>query len=221
MENFFKLKFKNKKSVTGFTLVEMLVATTIFSIIVLGSISILGTAQKSYTRVSGNRQGIDNINMVMDVMVREMKFGSNYRCANTIGNFRDNTGVYSSLSPLGYDSVTCNAISFIPQGEPTKRIVYYFDSNPLRNSINQATYVQSGSLYTLLQDIPLTATGFKISYLNFRILGSNSGDFLQPKVEIRTSGVISTTKSKTGQVYSTNITSQTIVTQRILDNYIP
>ena len=123
------LKFNIEK---GFTLIELLVATSIFSIVAVGAISILLGSQTAYKRISNNRMAIDNINLVLDSMSREIKFGSNYGCINTSGNFflSSNYPSFDSSTIFG-DSVdtNCNALVFTPQGASSTRIVYYLDKD--------------------------------------------------------------------------------------------
>ncbi|MEX0910385.1 MAG: type II secretion system protein [Candidatus Paceibacterota bacterium] len=69
-----KLILKNK----GFTLIEMMVAVTIFSIVTLivsGAFIVLADI---YRKVQSNRAVIDNLNLAMDTMTLQMREGKNY-----------------------------------------------------------------------------------------------------------------------------------------------
>ena len=226
MKNFYL-----KKEYKGFTLMELLVATSIFAIVAVGGLSILLSSQRAYKRISSNRVAVDNINMLMDTLSREIKFGSNYGCVNnsTEGSFNrvsntkynilydNNTDLYNNT--LG----TCNAIAFTPQGTSSLKIVYYY--NISSSSINQVSYQRVGltSRYNKINssDISLTSTGFIIDKFWFKVSGINrpTNDFIQPKVELYTSGIIDIIKGSKGETVSTTtVFLQTSITQRSIDN---
>ncbi|MDQ5889529.1 MAG: hypothetical protein QG609_22 [Patescibacteria group bacterium] len=67
---------KNKKR--GFTLIEMMVSVTIFSIVTLivsGAFIVLADI---YRQIQSNRAVIDNLNLAMDTMTLQMREGKNY-----------------------------------------------------------------------------------------------------------------------------------------------
>lgn len=218
----------NYKNTKGFTLVELLVATTIFTIVAVGGLSILLTSQKVYSRISSNRVAIDNVNMAIDTITREVKFGSRYGCVNSAvdGGFnRVNNTFYASfdLSKLVSDS-DCNAIAFTPQDDKSKKIVYYF--NIASSSINQATYnvLNYGTPlenYILEKDMLITAQDFKISDFLMNVAGVESvaqEDYFQPRVDFSISGVITSSRNSQGYISTSTLTIYTSISQRSLDN---
>ena len=222
MKNIF-LKNNNPK---GFTLIELLVATTIFTIIAVGGISILLSAQRAYKRLSENRIAIDNINLVLNNMSREIKFGTDYRCgnSNTTQDFT-NTSLYSYLTIANIDSLStlpnnfCNAIIFTPQDSTTTRIVYYFKRSNM--SINEADYVLNNdqSTFNKKLDIVMTSSDFSINDFNASISGVGNNDNLQPKVTILISGLIDINRnSQSGTVATSSFAVEQVVSQRTLDN---
>jgi prepilin-type N-terminal cleavage/methylation domain-containing protein len=75
MKYFFN-KIKNQKS--GFTLIELMVATSIFMMIMLmamGSIVVSGNASK---RTQKLRYAMDNVNFALESMTRSIRMGTNY-----------------------------------------------------------------------------------------------------------------------------------------------
>ncbi|MEA4910520.1 hypothetical protein SDC9_08000 [bioreactor metagenome] len=222
-----KKYFLNKniiKNLPGYTLVELLVATTVFTIVTIGAFTVLFAAQNGYDRVSGSRITTDNINLVLDTMSREIKFGSEYKCANYTGNFPA-TSNYTTLNSL-FDnsdiSGKCNAFAFIPQGWPNKRIVYYY--NITNSTVNQLEYTRANATApftrdTTFGDVPLTSTGFKVDSFNFNLKGVSANDYLQAKVILNITGIIDYSIKKNGAVIkTTDFSAQTAITQRLLDN---
>lgn len=209
---------KNKKYKTGFTLVEVLVATTIFSIVALAAIAIISAANASYKRISSNRIAMDNVNIAITTISNEIKFGNTYRCVNTNDNYKDNNN-YNNFSD-SYSlssSLSCNALAFIPEGEINKRIVYYF--NTASSSINEIDYKESSGSYILERDQALTSSSFKVNRFSFDdISGNDTNDYLQPKLNLFISGMVELSDDSTKNVSTTSVAIQTTIAQRVLDN---
>jgi len=74
-----KTKFLHKrKTAAGFTLIEMMVAVSIFAIVAMitsGSFIIMADL---YRKVQTNRAVIDNLNLAMDTMALQIREGRNY-----------------------------------------------------------------------------------------------------------------------------------------------
>lgn len=228
MNNFLKIK---KSTQEGFTLIELLVATSLFAIVAVGGLSILLTGERVYKRISSNRVAIDNVNMAIDTITREIKFGSRYGCVNTvtdgswnkIGNTNYNSFDSSKLESNSNNS--CNAVAFTPQGDNTKKIVYYLDV--ASSTINEATYDATGSIdnqsFSLSQDIPVTSRDFVINDFRMNVLGikyvsDTNGDYLQPRIDFSISGVVVTVKDSDGNMATSSVVLQSSISQRNLDN---
>ncbi|MEI6352861.1 MAG: type II secretion system protein [Candidatus Nomurabacteria bacterium] len=220
--------FKNK-NLKGFTLIELLVATSLFAIIAISGVSVLLSAQRTYKRLSNNRVVIDNVNLVLSNISREIKFGTDYNCINPASansDFKHNTNNYYSSFPISLPSGSntfCNAIAFTPQGATTSKIVYYYNS--ASSSINEADYDSNGGgSYGLVKDIPMNSSDFNISNFSLNMsgvgkIGNNPGDdFLQPKVNILISGIIPLGKDNLGKDSVSTFSVQDTVSQRVLDN---
>lgn len=80
----FRILNKNKNSEKGFTLIEIMVASTLFvtvMLIISGSIvSVFSANQKSKTL----RSVMDNLNLTMESMTRTIRFGRNYNCGSVL-----------------------------------------------------------------------------------------------------------------------------------------
>lgn len=217
MKNIFK-----KNNLEGFTLMELLVSTALFVVIAVGSLSILLSSRKAYKRISSNRLTMDNINMVVDLMTREIKFGNKYGCVNTSldGNFnRIDNPKYNSISIidlLSNSTGNCNAIAFTPQGTSTLKVVYYY--NVASSSINQVSFSGSGVFFRVPNsDVSLTSEEFAIDKLWFNVFGALASENLQPRVDLFISGVVSLPSGQAGgSKASTTLFIESSVTQRII-----
>lgn len=175
----------------GFTLVELMVAVTIFSVVMVISMgSIIGVFdanQKSKTL----RSVMDNLNIAMESMTRTIRFGTNYHCGTSLP-----LTVPLDCGGAGNSDLTVRA----QNGAQTS---YSLVNGRIMRTIGANTY-------------GLTSPDVTITTLNFRVFGAppyaGGTNLLQPQVIIVVSGYVGT-KATTQSTF----TLQTTVSQRILD----
>lgn len=200
-----RFSFTNSSSVVkksrGFTLVELLVALGIFSIIItisLGSIlSIIDAGRKSQSLNSV----MTNLNFTMDVMSREIKFGKHYYCGIDISIphvlSQDCTG---AVIPPG------NSITFTT----SDGIDTIYRLNTVTNQVEKS--VDHGLTY-----IGVTSPEINVQQLSFYIFGttpfSPTNDTSQPRVFIIIRGFAGTKVSS-----QSTFIIQTVLSQRSLDS---
>lgn len=234
--NFMKININTNKNQKAFTLIEVLVATSLFVIVAVQGLTVLMNAQKVYKRISSNRIVMDNINLVLDTITRELKFGYEYGCVNSVStidviagqdtsfNRSNNTQYTTNISKSDFHNDitnTCDAVIFTPQDNKDKKVVFYFDR--VEKSIRQISYdIDSGSnTFTPNSetDMRLTSKEFQIDSFWFKVRGISNTDTIQPRIEIYISGIVdSYLNIATGQTNKTSIFLQSSITQRILDN---
>jgi len=194
-----QIQQKNK----GFTLIEMLVALSLFTIvmtIVVGSLLVLIDGNR---QLQGEQSVMTNLSFAMDSMTREIRTGKNYYCASSFG---------SQLAPDANQNCVAgnNGISFIEAGGSITgatdgRIAYYFDSG------NKTLMRKVGN--AIAQSI--VSNGISIDEAKFFVTGSDNfnqtSDVNQPAVTI----IIKA--SETGIVGEKPYILQTTITQRELD----
>lgn len=225
-----KFLLKNKivnQDLKAFTLIEVLVATTLFVVVAVGGLSVLLSSQRAYQRISSNRVAMDNINLVMDTMTREIKFGTGYGCLNfsANGSFKGGSGesqyynIFPESALSNADVSSCNALAITPEGTTTQKLVYYYDV--ASSSIHQVSYDKVGTNYvkTDLSDLALTGKDFKIDKFWMNVYGKDSSDYIQPRVDIYISGIVAITRNSSGATVSTTtLFLQSSVTERIINN---
>lgn len=151
------------KSHRGFTLIEIMTALSIFLVVMtisMGSIvSIFDADRKSRSL----REVMGNLNLAMEAMAREMRFGTNYHC-----------GTSGELT--------------VPQNCPSGDTLLSF----LSSDSEQITYRKTGTSIEKSIDgggyISVTAPEVVIDDLTFYALGAGTGNTLQPKVLIKVRG---------------------------------
>jgi prepilin-type N-terminal cleavage/methylation domain-containing protein len=114
-----------RKNISGFTLLEIMVAVSLFVVVVLVTGSMYVLAQKSYKRSSDQNELIQNARVCLDRLSREL------RQANDLIN--DITVATSTIFfQDGHNLDEINYIRYYLQGADFKRasVYYYFSSDP-------------------------------------------------------------------------------------------
>ena len=193
---------------TGFTLIEMLVALSLFTIVVtiaVGAFLSLIGASKS---VQGEQSVITTLTFVLDSMTREIRTGTNYYC-DTRSVLDDATQVSTSTvrnCTGGSDGLSfVEAGSSITAGAVSRRISYYYDNSSSTNRTVMRK-VGNGTPQSIVSDgITVTSAQFFVTGVDRLGLGT---DVNQPTVTI-----ILEARDENGAT----TTLQTTVTQRELD----
>lgn len=181
-----KINFKNK----GFTLVEMLIAVSMFVVIATFATGSLVTIFDASKKTQSSKTIMDNLNFAIEDMTRTVRFGDHYYC-----------GVSASLVGVNNCANGGNSISVTFKGN---REVYSWDGvagHPIKKSDD------GGSNYA-----DITPPEVKIQYMKFYVFNSIIGDNNQPYV-------IAVIKGYTGDKLTTqsSFTIQTVMSQRKLD----
>jgi len=184
----------------GFTLIEMMVAVTIFSMVLLmgvGSILVIVDANR---KAQSLKSAMNNLNFTLETISRNVRVGTNYHCAQNIpngvaaGNPRDCTGEPELALESQYGSPST----------VNDQLIYSWDEG------DQAIYRQT--LGPSGPRVRLTAEEVKITAMTFYVDGAqSSSDGVQPRVLMRIAGY-----AEVGGIRS-DFHMQTGITQRILD----
>ena len=187
----------NAKS--GFSLVELLVATSLFILVVsIASASVLSMLAAT-KQVKSSQSVMDELEFIMEELTRNLRTGSNYFCYQFYSylNATTDTSDCESNSPG-------SVIAFVPQSGVSK-VVYSFNNNQLKRSINNGvgTYQSMNSDNLLIKDFNVLAFGTD------RSINGNRNDVIQPRVVIT---IIATDSQGNNET-----TVSTSITQRKLD----
>lgn len=197
-----KKEFKNLKpeslklkANSGFTLIEIMVAVSIFSIVMLVAIGSVLSIVSANRKAQALNSVINNLNFALEGMVRDLRTGYEYDCdINTNGL---------------QDCVT----------SPSTAIDFYSS----QYSGNVGYSLSGTSIYKEIKDgvntsgpIALNGDEVKINSLNFYVIGTDKAsgaqhDYYQPKIIITVGGEFN------GFGDATRFNLQTMVTQRKLD----
>lgn len=189
----------------GFTLVEMLVAVALFSIVMLVCVSSLLALVAANRKMHALQSVMNNLNVSLDGMVREIRMGSAYDgsggCTGNSGGPKDCTsgGTQFSYQPYGNS----------PSAQPT---IYRWNS--VNKSIERSDPNKSAGAF-----LSVTAPDITIDSLQFYVVGASRGctvspcDLVQPKVVIVIKGTAPVANSKSKSTFHIQVTA----VQRLLD----
>ncbi len=151
----------------GFTLVELLIAIALFSILVSLAAGGFVRALRSEREVSAMMSAESNISNTLEEMSREMRTGY-YFCQNGACDCGSNNAQTPTL--------TCSNIEFYnANGE---KVDYVLQNGILERSDS----AENGGALT-----PLTSSNVATTYLGFTILGNTENDHWNPRVTIAVS----------------------------------
>jgi Tfp pilus assembly protein PilW len=191
---------KHSKKESGYTIIETMIAVSLFTVIVVLGIGSLLNANRLHQKSRDMRSILDNLSFIMDDMSRNIRTGSNYYCL---------AGAVSAL-PSPFVAQSCPAAGF--------GIAFEASGGNLANNGDQwVYYILGGKIYKSTAGdagFQITPDEVVIDQVNgFSIYGAEPppGDTRQPFVTIRLVGHI-TTKNVT-----TPFSLQTSVTQRLVD----
>jgi len=173
------MKTNNKHKNKGFTLVEVLVATFIFTSIMMVSISSLLATMSASKKARALRVAMDNVNFAMESMARSIRMGNYYHCSDSsidIGVLNDPDAVNDCDS-----NSNKNRISFLAEDIHSNKTAYYLNTEKLYR-------IERGQTV----GVPITSSEVKINKLKFIVEGSDPtpSDSRQPKVYIIMSGSV-------------------------------
>ena len=200
------MKKISKGSQGGFSLIEMIVASSIFVIIMVIIVGALISLNNSNRKARTISLVTDNLSAAIDSMSRNIRMGSNYHCGCGApatpfdANFPNGVRDCPMSDSLGSGGDSCFAFEG-PLGDPT-------------TASDQTVYRLNGSRIERSKDsgvtfIPLTAPEVKITDMHFYVYGTQI-NVTQPVVTMVIRGVTGVTpKTATNFNIETTVESRT------------
>jgi len=170
----------------GFTLIELMVATTIFSIIMIIAIGSLITTLGIAKNYRALNFAMDNVNFAMESMTRSIRMGTNYYCV------KDGDSITMVNNPDAFKDCEINEsatergtfIAFIPQNYTNGNRVGYKLAKK-SDGINYTIERCDGNTC-----VSIVSSDVNIEKLNFIVKGSDPDDGVQASVYILIRGNI-------------------------------
>lgn len=203
----------------GFTLVELMVSMTIFTVLIVVGIGAVLQATSQYYMASNMRAIMDNLNFVMEDMSRNIRTGSQIRCVTA-----STDGIYPSYIVTGTVGTTDDVVpaSCADPADPQHKII--FKSNSGANltyiirpgapteTVNPNKILKIAGDSSAPQVITPAEIEIDFEKSGFTVRGASAtADTLQPTVTIRLAGTV---KYRT---LTSKFAIQNTVTMRQLD----
>jgi prepilin-type N-terminal cleavage/methylation domain-containing protein len=156
----------------GFTLIEMVVSVALFSIVMLIAGATLLSLVYANRKAEALQSVINNLNVSLDGMVRNLREGSNYRCGGESSSYGDCTSPGSVIyfTPFGSNA----------DDAPQDDWGYAFDSTGSYCGKNRICENEYGHGW-----VPITSSEVDVQSLIFYVVGTkpaSEGGTQQPKV---------------------------------------
>jgi prepilin-type N-terminal cleavage/methylation domain-containing protein len=194
----------------GFTLIEVMVAVSIFTIVVTIGIAALISMHSAYYKTSGTRQSVSAVSSALEYISRQIRTAQYVDCGNAFL-----TGTV--LSPTSTRSDCNGSSSFSLVNQEGQQVAISFSEDPVTNrgSILVTKAFVTGSTSPQLTGATTTdsltdGSVVDIDSLLISVDGTNPLDTRQTAVRITVAGSV---VGRTNQEFSL----QTTVTPRILD----
>lgn len=200
--NFTKMNRSIQSQKKGFSLIEVLVSLSIFTIVVTISVGSLLVLIDANARARNMQEVMTNITYTLDSMTRDIRTGSDYYCS---------TGALPTSGTTRNDCTTGpadgRALSFNEGGQSLTnvvtgaRIAYQLNGGAIERRLGSGSWVS------------ITSPNTVITLLRFETRGSTGGDAVAPSVTIHVSGYA----KDDDNVPPASFNIQTTVTQQLLD----
>lgn len=191
----------------GFTLVEMIVATSVFSVCILVLVGSLIAMQGATRKARAIREASSNVGSVMDSMSRTIRMGSGFNCGCVGAPPYPATPANCSMDNSGAGGATCLAFEK-QKGNPLSdadNVVYRQNGTRIERSLNGGTTWET-----------FTSPNITIDTLKFFVDGTERGaQYNQPYITIFIRGT-----AFLGTRHATSLQVQTTVAARA-PNYMP
>lgn len=193
--------YYTKNTIRGFTLIEVLVSLSIFTIVVTIAVSTLLVLIDANTRAQNTQSIMTNLSFALDSMTREIRTGSDYYCRSD--GFLPDDGT-AKRNCDGETRLTFNeGGNSLTEGTGSSRIGYRLQNNRLQRRLG----LNTGAGW---KDV--TSPDIIIDELRFYVTGSQRNDNLTPTVTVYLKGAV-------GDEINTRseFVIQTTITQQLVD----
>lgn len=195
--NFYQNKI-NKKDFRGFTLVEVMVAVSIFTIVMVVALGAILAIVNANRKAQALHTVINNMNLAVETMTRDLRTGYQYKCGSTSEECPDSDS-YDEISFLSLQAAEEFGLEAVPvsyrRGESDGK-------GFLEKQVNGGAWVK------------ITDSTVDIESLSFRVWGVrplSASDTTQPKIILNLKAKI------TAYGNSSEFAIQTFISQRYLD----
>ncbi len=179
------MMIKKQQKNSGFTLIELMVATSIFVVIMLAAMSSLFVMLDAAKSSRALRLAMDNVNFTMESITRSVRMGTNYYCVLVGDSAPDPSNLNTSYN---CPNVGGTLLSFVPQAKggvnPTSRVWYALDTSLTNSNFSTIKRCDNSGC------VPIISPDVNIKRLKFFVNGSSESDDKQASVYITMEGEV-------------------------------
>lgn len=206
------MPLKTHHNRSGFSLIEIMVAVTIFALVMMVSTSAVLTLIEANRKAQSIKSVVNNLNFAIESISRNIRVGTHFRATSNTNIPPANPS--NLIERPNNCDIGCKILYIEPQhgvrGDTGDQLIYLFEENYYPNG-NGAILRQIGN-ESGDELIALTAPEVDIQYMRFYVDGAqSSSDGVQPRVRMVVKG-----NAQVGRE-GTEFSMQTAVTQRVLD----
>ena len=203
----------------GFTLIEIIVSISIFTVVMLVTMGSLLTLNDSSHKAQALRTVIDNLNFAVEDMNRKIRTGNNYHCYVNNEPVISGPELKTPKDCIGSNPGTAISLRIQKTNGAPVWVVYMFKKDPITGiggikflrSLSQGGASDGTSLAT--EEEAITSPEVDIRKMDFRVVGATKqegGPQTQPMVILNISGVVNLQKEK----LRTDFSLQTAISKR-------
>ena len=190
----------------GFTLVEMLVSVALFAIVMVVCVGALLALVGANKKAQALESTMNNLNISIDDMVRNLREGSNYNCGNTVNPTNDCT---SGGTVLAFTTFTGQHWVYAYVSQSNNSSYLSLCGTQVDGSGCIVRSVDGGTTFS-----SLTSPDVSITSMQFYVIGTSPSDSIQPRVIVTLKGSAGAANSVKD---STTFHLQATAVQRALD----
>lgn len=171
----------------GFTLVELMVALALFTIVVLAAVSSLYTVNNAARKVEAMRSVLDNLNFAVESMSRTIRTGTNIVCGGIVNSGGQQTCTFGpGMANFNAPGERISLSGTLGTNADLEYRLWFVNGN---GEIQKRT--KQGGVWSDTW-VSLTAPEINVQKLSFYVDGTAAGDQIQPSVIMLIQGVAKT-----------------------------
>lgn len=178
------MRFKRQHFKKGFTLIEIMVALTIFMLVVIMALGALLLVSDSAKQTLSLRTSMDNVNIAMESMTRSLRMGRDFSCKQNVLTITPGTG--NSTADCNLAGSGGNGIVFTTAEQSPSAFDTGYISADRVSGIGKTIQKCVGTQACL----DIVAPNVNIETLKFYVTGSSTADTIQPSVYIIMKGSV-------------------------------
>lgn len=206
----------NTSAKKGFSTIEMLVATALFSAIMLMCVSAMVVLMDASYKARSVKTAMDNLGFVVEDMVRDLRLGSKYYC-QTNANSTVNLALTGPVRDCAYEktnSVLSGGEYLLFRDRANKAVSYRFANGCINKRVSSSNWT-AGYQDDLSNYSCLTPSDITIDRFRFYVYNTSPTSNKQPYVVITAKVTVGSSARPKSQ---TSFSIQTTVSQRVPHN---